>query len=63
LEKWYFLSFILRIQDLINPKLELSNLTGFQNLSGLVSAFIKSAFLSVLEIPFFGKMVFLEFHS
>jgi len=27
---------ILRSQDLINPKLELSNLTGFENLSGLV---------------------------
>ena len=36
----------IRIQDLINSKLELSNLTGFQNLSGLVSDFIKSAFLN-----------------
>jgi len=27
---------IVRSQDLINPKLELSNLTGFENLSGLV---------------------------
>jgi hypothetical protein len=35
-----------RIQDLINPKLDLSNLTGFENLSGLVSGFIKSAFLN-----------------
>ena len=45
LKPFFELHCLLRSQDLINPKLELSNLTGFQNLSGLVSYFIKSAFL------------------
>jgi len=37
---------IIELRILINPKLDLLNLTGFQNLSGLVSDFIKFAFLN-----------------
>jgi len=44
------LEIYLRIQDLINPKLDLSNLTGFENLSGLVSGFIKSLLLCAFYI-------------